>query len=715
MNAAAVEQFFSQHVQCIKPGGNGQRSARCPFHDDQQASLSFNVGKGVWKCHACGKQGGVRDFARELGLPNNAVPNMSDHGPASEIAAVYQYRDEQGGLLFEVVRFNPKGFRQRRPDGDGGWVWKLDGVRRVLYRLPELLAADKGGPVFVVEGEKDAETLRGLGLTATCNSGGAGKWRDDYAQHFRGLHVVVIPDNDGPGRNHARQVAASLRAAAASVKLLELPGLTRKGADVSDWLAQRHTAQELRELAQSAPVYSDEATEVDATSAKAENMTDAGNARRLVKEHGHDLRYCHAWGKWLVWDGKRWRKDDAGAVVEKTKKTVRAIYAEAAAEPDKEQREALAKWARESERRHRIMDLIALAQSEPDIPVAPPDLDADPFLLNCRNGTVDLRTGSLRPHRREDSITKIAPVDYDPAARLNLWDRFLHTVTDGDSEMLSFLQRAVGYSLTGDTGEEKLFMPHGPGATGKSTFLEAFKSALGEYAATADFEAFLKRRDVGGPRNDIARLAGARLVVSIEVDEGKRLAEGLVKMLTGGDTVAARFLHKEAFEFAPQFKLWLAANHEPTVSDEDSAMWRRILRIPFEHVIPEDQRDPGIKKKLKNPKVAGPAILAWAVQGCLAWKRDGLKVPARVRAATEAYRKDMDPLKEWFDAHCVLQEDAWTSSEALRQSYQAWTKENSERPVEGRGFGQRLKDRGLVDRKQDGKRGWRGVILDGSV
>ncbi len=413
----------------------------------------------------------------------------------------------------------------------------------------------------------------------------------------------------------------------------------------------------------------------------------------------------------MIWDEKRWRKDDRGEIVERAKKTARSIYSEAAAEPDKESREALSKWARESEKRSRLMDMIALAQSVPGISIAPTDLDADPWLLNCCNGTLDLRTGNLLPHKRENNLTKIAPVNYDPAAQSDIWDDFLRTATGDDAELMAFLQRAAGYSLTGDTGEEKLFFIHGPAASGKSTAIEALKATLGEYSATADFEAFLKRRDVGGPRNDIARLAGSRFVVSIEVDEGKRLAEGLVKMLTGGDTVTARFLHKEAFEFVPQFKLWLAANHEPKVSDEDTAMWRRILRVPFDHVIPDDQRDPTVKAKLKNPRLSGPAILAWAVQGCLAWQCDGLKVPEKVTAATNEYRQAMDPLTEWFDAHCVLAADAWTSSEALSKSYRQWAADNNAKPAEGRGFGQRLKARGLEHRKQNGDRGWRGVNL----
>ena len=272
------------------------------------------------------------------------------------------------------------------------------------------------------------------------------------------------------------------------------------------------------------------------------------------------------------------------------KDTVTSIYSEAAEAPDEKTRTELATWALRSEAVERIKAMLSLAESEPDIPVEPKCLDADPMLLNCDNGTVDLHTGKLREHRRQDLITKLALVIYDLDARSDLWDEFLSEATGGDDALVIFLQRAAGYSLTGDTSEEVLFFIHGPQAAGKSTFVEAIKTVLGGYATTADFEAFLSRREVGGPRNDIARLAGSRFVASIEVDEGKKLAEGLVKMLTGGDTVTARKLYQEAFEFRPTFKLWLAANHTPRVREDDEAMWRRILTVPFIHTVPKGQR-----------------------------------------------------------------------------------------------------------------------------
>lgn len=424
------------------------------------------------------------------------------------------------------------------------------------------------------------------------------------------------------------------------------------------------------------------------------HLTDLGNARRLVALHGRDLHYCYPWGRWLVWDGRRWALDMSGAAERLAKATVQAIYEEASKTADDERRKALAKHALKSEGQRAISAILALAQSEPGIPVQPAELDANPWLLNVLNGTLDLRTGELREHRREDLLTKLAPVEYDATARLELWERFLAESTRGDQELATFLQRAAGYSLTGETDEEKLFFVHGPAAAGKSTFLEALKAALGDYAATADFETFLARTQVGGPRSDVAALAGARLVVGIEVDEGKRMAEGLVKQLTGGDTVTARFLYKENFTFRPQFKLWLAANHAPKVSDADDAMWRRILRVPFEQVVPLERRDPEVKRVLRDPAQAGPALLAWAVQGCLAWQREGLGIPPAVVQATDAYRLDNDPLREFVRIRCVFGPTRTVRISQLRETYSDWAKENGERPIGNRDFNRRLELRG---------------------
>jgi len=354
--------------------------------------------------------------------------------------------------------------------------------------------------------------------------------------------------------------------------------------------------------------------------------------------------------------------------------------------------EQLVEWSLKSQSVARLQAMLDIAEFQQPIACLPGDFDRDPWLLNCLNGTINLKTGQLQPHNAADMVTKLCPVDYDSDAKFKMWDDFLDTATAGDESIKQFLQTAIGYSLTGDVSEEKLFFIHGDSATGKSTFLEAIKATLGDHAMTADFETFLQRKQVGQIRNDIARLCGARFVISIEVDEGKKLAEGLVKTLTGGDTVSARFLYKEAFEFVPQFKLFLAANHAPRIKDDDAAIWRRIIRIPFEHSIPEDQRNPKIKATLRNPKIAGPAILAWAVRGCLRWQREGLVIPDVIKQSIQEYKESQDPLLDFFEDECEFALNAFVPVAELRVAYDQHCKDNGVRyPLGPKHFNQRLR------------------------
>lgn len=435
--------------------------------------------------------------------------------------------------------------------------------------------------------------------------------------------------------------------------------------------------------------------------------TELANARRLVAAHGEDLRYVHRWASWMVWDGRRFRRDTSGEVERRAKDTVRAIYAEASGASDPGERKDLSRWAVQSEARTQIANMVALARSEPGIPAEPDQLDADPWLLNCRNGTLDLRTGELREHRREDLITKLVDVDYDLAAACPTWLALLERILPSERLRL-FLQRALGYSLTGDTREQVLFMCIGAGANGKTTTLEGCSRVLGDYGRRTDFGTFLAQ-DQERVRNDLAALAGARFVSAVEVDQGRRLSEVVVKELTGGDTVSARFLYGEFFEFTPQFKLWLAANHKPEVRGNDHAIWRRIRLIPFTVTIPEGEQDRGLPEKLRAEL---PGMLAWAVQGCLDWQSIGLCEPEEVLDATLAYRDEMDLLGGFIADRCVVSVGNREAAAALYDAYVAWAQDSGEQPVTKRTFGRLLRDRGFADaRAHGGTRLWVGIRL----
>ncbi len=434
--------------------------------------------------------------------------------------------------------------------------------------------------------------------------------------------------------------------------------------------------------------------------------TDVANAGRFAKQHGDDLRFCHPFNKWLAYDKGRWTIDNVAEVERRAKETARSIYREAADEPIDAIRIELSKHAVRSESESRIRAMINLGKSEPGLPVLPDVLDADPWLFNVENGTIDLRTGKVQPHDRVDLITKIAPVAYDASATCPTFDAFLARIQPNQSTR-TFIQRMAGYSLTGDTREDVLLIAYGGGANGKTTLMQTLQAVMGTYAMQTPSEMLMVKRNEGIP-NDVARLKGARLVAASEVEEGKRLAESLIKQLTGGDRITARFLHGEFFEFDPTFKIVLSTNHKPVIRGTDLGTWRRLRLIPFTVTIPEDERDETLPEKLRAEL---PGILNWALDGCRDWLENGLGMPEEVKGATKAYHDEMDIVGKWLTECCAEHPHAIVSAKQLYVSYVGWAEENGERCESQNKIGARLTERGFTRvRKRDGFH-WLGIGL----
>jgi putative DNA primase/helicase len=439
----------------------------------------------------------------------------------------------------------------------------------------------------------------------------------------------------------------------------------------------------------------------------AHERTDLGNAELFVELNQQRFRHVRERKAWLVWSGGRWRPDTTGEPERAAKATARALLRRAA-ELEGDEQKAAVRHAMQTQSEPRIRAMLILAATEPEVALPAGAFDADPFLLACANGTLDLRTGELRAHDPSDLLSLGTDVPYDAEATCPRWLRFQDEVAGGDPELVAFKKRAWGYTLTGAVSEQVLFVAHGAGCNGKTVEVETMQRVLGDFALTSPFESFVRVRGDRGPRNDVARLHRARLVVAAESGEGRRLDEALVKMLTGGDTVAARFLYGEHFEFRPRFKLFLVTNHRPRVDGDDSAIWRRLRLVPYE-ISFEGREEKGLAWPGSSLEAELPGILAWAVEGSLEWQREGLGLPPAVKQATSDYRADEDLLGAFLEERCKLAGSIEASG--FRDSYEAFCKEIGERPLTAGVLGKSLVRRGISVEKTRGGRTYHGVEL----
>jgi putative DNA primase/helicase len=424
------------------------------------------------------------------------------------------------------------------------------------------------------------------------------------------------------------------------------------------------------------------------------HLTDAGNAECFKELFGDQNIFIPEKKKWLRFDGIKWSEDQQ--VLLKMLETVRLRGKQAMSVlEDPEARKAAVKWSLASESRMRLN--AALSVAEPMLSQGINSFDSNPWVLCCSNGAIDLKTGKLITPTREDWLYKSTNVPYDPVARCERFSQFLDEVFNGDRQIMDFVQKAMGYSLTGLTVEQVLFILYGTGANGKSIFLNLMGDLLGDYSITTPASTFKDTPYHDSIPNDIARMAGARFIKSIEVKEGTKLNEERIKALTGGDRITARFLHNEFFEFIPVGKFWIAANHKPVVRGSDEAIWRRIRLIPFEVFIPPEKRDPHLSEKLRAEL---PGILAWAVEGCLKWQVEGLKPVGKVKEWTDNYRAESDLIAQFLDEKTEKTVTGKTKAGDLYKTYEAWCKERGEFAITGTKFGKRMEEKGFFKKKE---------------
>ena len=431
--------------------------------------------------------------------------------------------------------------------------------------------------------------------------------------------------------------------------------------------------------------------------------SDLANAERFIRWFGDDLRYMVGRG-WHFWNGEIWQADADAIAIECAKDTAILMLKEASQIGDDEKREKAEKWAAGSQGLSRLRAMVALAETSPTIRLRQDHFNRDPWSLNCANGTINLKNGKLTPHERLDYCTRISPAKYDQALGADsLWLTFLRDVTGGDKELEGYLQRVAGYCLTGSIAEKCFFFCYGGGDNGKSVFIEVLHALTGDYSLALSTETLAKKKyGTQGIPNDIARLNGPRLATVSETGKGQEWNDALIKDLTGGDIITARFLNQEFFDFRPQCKLIIRGNNKPEVTDNSSGMWKRLQLIPFEVQIANEKQDKELREKIVRRELSG--VLYWAVEGCLKWQIHGLAAPESITKAVDAYRAEMDLLGEYINERLDFkpEEPKSTGASVIYEDYKKWCEVGAYDCLSHAKFGREMSGRGYKKLKSCG-------------
>lgn len=605
------------------------------------------------------------------------------------------------------------GSRYRLIDGSKDTYIQAGGYKACLYRFPDALALAQypPQPLVLCNGEASTVVAQSVGLAALCQNMGEKKLTPENLTQLTTLYppsgvtggdveILVAFDSDDKGRKAAPKVLEQLRDAGYAARAVDLLG--SDGFDLADFCGLHGTSSiaDLAALPDLAGTHARAASTSTGVHVRITppqtprilldaNMSDAGNAECLVALYPDALRFDHTRRRssgWLAWTGQRWQHDSAGIAQRYALLAVRNRYRAAVHEPDLDRRKKLTAWAITSENAMRLRAQLEIAQGQPPYATTISQYDQDAALATVVNGTLELTTRQLRPAKATDMITMQMGTRYDAAATCPRWEQFLREVFGSDADLIAYIQRAVGYSLTGDTSEQKLFLCHGQGANGKSVFLGTLQALFGEYAATASFHSFDAEKR-GDATNDLAMLRGRRLVSIIESNDDRRLDEAKVKQVTGGDLIACRFLYGEFFEYRPSFKIWLAMNYKPTIRGTDRGIWRRIALVPFDASFEATQDRQLASKLLKEL----PGILNWALAGLASWQASGLGTSAAVEQATTTYRRESDEVGKWLLESCIDDPGEWLVSSDGYTNYHDWAKARGEaRPLTQNAWGREM-------------------------
>lgn len=735
----AVARLFCKNV---KPDSKGISDVLCCFHVERTPSLNIDEAKGVYFCHGCHAGGdaltmlermrgvgfgeAIQQLSEMTGVPLEEAEHV-EVVPA--VVAEWTYLDAAGAHAYSIKRWEPgrgrdgkangkrKSYSQHLADGKPGKA-----PVQLPYALPAVVQARTAGAFIVLtEGEKAADAIIKLGVVGTTWAGGTGAaspgdqstWTPAFAEHFRGARVALWPDNDDVGKAAMAHIASVLRGVAAEVLTIE-SRQNLKGADAADWVAGGGTREGLQALivearTRKASAIADEAPPTE--HGEPDPCTDSGNAERWVRLCGANFRWLADEGQWLHWDERVWQRGAEAAAMHSTKAVARSWRHDMAKETVASRRTEIRQHLESSESSARRTAMLKLAAFEPGVAVVASELDADPWVVNARNGVVDLRTGKLTPHDRAKLCTKLIDVDYNPAAVCPVFEAFLGQVLP-KKETAWYLMKLFGYALTGVVREHLFPVLWGQtGRNGKGTLVETLFAITGAYSTSLPNEVIIESKSEPHP-NMFAQLLGLRCGVCAELKATDRLNEAMLKRLTGGDQMRARFMNKEFFSFPSTWKIFLQTNYKPRVRGGDPALWARMAVIPFGQSF-AGREDLGLKGKLLAER---EGIFAYLVRACLAWQSEGLAMPPEVREATAEYREDSDRVGAFLDWKCEKASPAArVPAGHLFKEFRTWCEGRGEQPGPPNVFGAEVKAHGFNSIKSNGDRYYTGIRYRGQT
>lgn len=738
-------QVILSRLKGVKKVGPNTYRAYSPLRDEKEPSL-YITEKPDGIILMCDHGGGkVEDILAAIGLTmrilfpdggsSGSEPKGSD--PERKVAAIYQYLDKNGELVAEKVRYKNKTFfwRSKKPDGS------YDYHKPKNVPLYNGTVLEKAEAVFLVEGEKDVDTLTKYGLPAVSLPNGA-HWENEYVAYFSDKVIIILPDNDDTGRDYAKAALKALKPTNYNTGIMQLnnlwPEIPEKG-DVSDYIAAKGEEavvklketldvvtrnRKLAPAVSAVPTAQCSAAAVTVVATSAPLMlkthidyyivikkfnphsnpkystTDNGSGRLFSDIVRGQARYVASRKSWFIYDGTRWTPDEGNmATMEMCKAIGDALTHYAFAIQDENERKQYLKYTLRWMTRNYRKTILDDAASVYNIGMG--EFDADVNLLNCKNGTLDLKTMQFRSHNPDDKITKIADVVYDPNARCPRFEQFLIEVMSGDADKSAFLQKALGYALSGDSQYECMFILYGATTrNGKSTLMESILRVFGDYGLTVAPETIAaKQRNSSGPSEDLARLAGRRLANISEPSRGMRLNAAQVKSMTGNDSINARFLHCNSFDFRPQFKLYINTNYLPSVDDMSLFSSNRVRVIPFDRHFEPQEQDPNLKHLFAEEE-AKSAILNWLIAGWQLLQKEGLDSPAAVVEATKEYSRDSNKIALFAEEKLIEDRTGEARTAAVYERYKEWCDVNGCMPENRTNFKKSLQAIGTVVRRR---------------